>query len=265
MQGKARYLMLRRGRPRAAPLAAAAGGWRRREAAAPSSASPAARPPAPTAARRGARTCPAWRAARGQRRHIAGGRRSSPHPQPRRRLCGGSARPPTDVPGRSWGGAERGHRLQGPEAAYLRAWPASPAGRGWCSSEPALPLPGVGGSVPHSQVCQPRGTWAVLLRAGTTAARGRGQRLSEPALPSPGSGTVSPQIWPRSRRPPHLLPALPERLPGPRWPGQHPAESVSLTQNHRMEWAGKDLRGHRVHAVTQRHRVNPTMALSGFP
>lgn len=48
--------MPRRGRPRAAPLAAAAGGWRRRRrgAAAPASASPAAaaaRPPAPGAAR----------------------------------------------------------------------------------------------------------------------------------------------------------------------------------------------------------------------
>lgn len=121
VQGKGPYLIPRRRRPRAAPLAAAAGGWRRRGAAAPSSASPAARPPAPAAARRGARRCPAWRAARGQRRHIAGGRRRAPHPRPRRRLCGGTASPPTDVPGRGWGGAERGHRPQGPGAASLRA------------------------------------------------------------------------------------------------------------------------------------------------
>lgn len=62
--GEGRYLVPRRGRPRAAPLAAAAGGWRRRRrgAAAPASASAAAaaaRPPAPGAARRGARRCPA--------------------------------------------------------------------------------------------------------------------------------------------------------------------------------------------------------------
>lgn len=129
--GRARYLMPRRGRPRAAPLAAAAGGRRRprrEEAAAPCSAAAAA-----AAARRGARRCPAWRAARGQRRHIAGGRHRAPHRGP----AGGSAEAVPACPpahrragaGRSGAGPNRGRlprcRARGPaEGAALTSPPA---------------------------------------------------------------------------------------------------------------------------------------------
>lgn len=62
----------RRGLPPAAPLAPAAGEWRRLPPAGPSAASAAA----PGAGRMAARGSPAWRAARGQRRSIAGEHRT---------------------------------------------------------------------------------------------------------------------------------------------------------------------------------------------
>lgn len=70
-QRRVRYRYLRpprRGLPPAAPLAPAEGGWRRRPSAGPA----AAAATAPEAERGAARGSPAWRAARGQPRSIAG-------------------------------------------------------------------------------------------------------------------------------------------------------------------------------------------------
>lgn len=70
-QRRVRYRYLRpprRGLPPAAPLAPAEGGWRRRPSAGPAAAAAAA----PEAERGAARGSPAWRAARGQPRSIAG-------------------------------------------------------------------------------------------------------------------------------------------------------------------------------------------------
>lgn len=71
-QVRGRYLRPpRRGLPPVAPLAPAAGGWLR-----PPSAVPSAATAAPGAERKAARGSPAWRAARGQRRSIAGEHRT---------------------------------------------------------------------------------------------------------------------------------------------------------------------------------------------